>query len=47
VPDEFFAIGTGLTVRMSRDPDTDNRVAGIAGIEEVSRDQEEWKSSSV
>ncbi len=34
--DEFFIVGSGLTVEMSRDPDTDDRIAGIASIEEVS-----------
>ena len=34
--DEFFVVGSGLTVEMSRDPDTDDRIAGIASIEEVS-----------
>ena len=32
----------GLTVKMSRDPDTDARVSGIASIEEVSRAGAEW-----
>jgi hypothetical protein len=41
-PDEFFAVGSGLTVRMSRDPDTDARTAGIASIEEVSRAGAGW-----
>lgn len=36
-PDEFFVVGSGLTVKMSRDPDSDTRMAGIASIEEVSR----------
>jgi uncharacterized protein DUF5597/glycosyl hydrolase family 42 (putative beta-galactosidase) len=35
--DEFYVVGSGLTVTMTRDPDTDARVAGIASIEEVSR----------
>jgi len=42
-PDEFFAVGTGLTVKVSRDPDTDAKVAGIASIEEVTRSGSEWK----
>ena len=43
-PDEFLAIGTGLTVKISRDPDTDAKQAGIAGIEEVKRDGSGWKA---
>jgi len=41
-PDEFFAVGSGLTVKMSRDPDTDTRLAGIASIEEVARSGSGW-----
>ncbi len=41
-PDEFFVVGSGLTVKMSRDPDSDSRIAGIASIEEVSRAGAEW-----
>jgi hypothetical protein len=35
-PNEFFIAGRGLTVSFSRDPDSDNRVAGIGSIDEVS-----------
>lgn len=42
-PDEFYVVGSGLTVTMTRDPDVDARVAGIASIEEVSRAGSEWK----
>lgn len=42
-PDTFLVIGTGLTVKMSRDPDTDGRIAGIASIEEVACDGAGWK----
>jgi hypothetical protein len=42
-PDEFLAIGTGLTVKVSRDPDTDAKAAGIASIEEVTRSGTDWK----
>jgi hypothetical protein len=45
-PDEFFVVGSGLTVKMSRDPDTDTRLAGIASIEEVSRSGPEWVVSA-
>ena len=41
-PDEFFVVGSGVTVKMSRDPDTDTRIAGIASIEGVSRAGGEW-----
>ncbi|HTQ56964.1 MAG TPA: DUF5597 domain-containing protein [Bryobacteraceae bacterium] len=41
-PDEFLAAGSGLTVKMTRDPDTDSRIAGIASIEEVSRAGAGW-----
>src|ERR1035441_6864066 len=41
-PDEFFVVGSGLTVKMIRDPDTDARISGIASIEEVSRAGAEW-----
>ena len=40
--DEFYIVGSGLTVTMTRDPDTDARVAGIASIEEVSRTGTAW-----
>ena len=36
----------GLTVKMSRDPDTDARISGIASIEEVSRAGAEWGVSA-
>lgn len=42
-PDEFFVIGTGLTVKINRDPDTDAKLAGIASIEEVTRSGSDWK----
>jgi beta-galactosidase GanA len=41
-PDEFYVVGSGLTVTMTRDPDVDARVAGIASIEEVSRAGGDW-----
>jgi len=41
-PNEFFVIGAGLTVKMSRDPDTDSKIAGIASIEEVSKAGPDW-----
>jgi hypothetical protein len=45
-PDEFFVVGSGLTVKISRDPDTDARISGIASIEEVSRAGAEWGVSA-
>jgi hypothetical protein len=41
-PDEFLVVGSGLTVKVSRDPDTDSRFAGIASIEQVSRKASDW-----
>lgn len=41
-PDEFFIAGRGLTVSFSRDPDTDNRIAGIGSIDEVSKIDGKW-----
>lgn len=35
-------VGSGLTVKMSRDPESDARVAGIASIEEVVRAGPGW-----
>jgi hypothetical protein len=35
-PNEFLVVGSGLTVKMTRDPDVDSGVAGIANIEEES-----------
>jgi energy-coupling factor transporter transmembrane protein EcfT len=45
-PDEFIVIGSGLTVKMSRDPDTDSRIAGIASIEQVEKAGSEWVVSA-
>ena len=43
-PDEFYVVGTGLTVNIRRDPDVDARVAGIDSIEEVSRHGDTWRT---
>lgn len=43
-PDEFYLVGTGLTVNIRRDPDVDTRVAGIDSIEEVSRQGDTWQT---
>ncbi len=42
VPDEFYIAGSGLTVSFYRDPDTDNRIGGIASIEEGSLVDGKW-----
>ena len=36
-PNEFYIAGSGLTISFERDPDADNKLSGIASIEEVSR----------
>jgi hypothetical protein len=41
-PDEFLIAGSGLTVTIARDPDEDNRVAGIASIEQVAKVNGSW-----
>jgi hypothetical protein len=46
-PNEFYIAGCGLTVTFSRDPDHDNKVGGIASIEEVSRSEGGWKTMRV
>ncbi|MHB8814246.1 MAG: GH35 family beta-galactosidase [Steroidobacteraceae bacterium] len=40
-PDEFYVLGSGLTVSFLRDPDVDDRLAGIADIAELA-----WKHGS-
>jgi hypothetical protein len=41
-PNEFFVIGSGLTVTFLRDPDVDKQIAGIASIEQVSDADGRW-----
>jgi hypothetical protein len=41
-PNEFFVIGSGLTVTFLRDPDVDKQIAGIASIEQVSDTDGRW-----
>ena len=41
-PDEFFVVGSGLTVDVFRDPDTDDRLAGIATVEQISKINGNW-----
>ena len=38
----FYVAGSGLTISFARDPDLDNKIIGIASIEEVSRDANGW-----
>lgn len=44
-PDEFYVLGSGLTVDFFRDPDTDDRLAGIAKIEQLSNIEGHWVTS--
>jgi hypothetical protein len=39
---EFYIAGSGLTISFSRDPDIDNKISGIASIEEVARNANDW-----
>jgi hypothetical protein len=39
---EFYIAGSGLTISFARDPDTDNKIGGIASIEEVNRSAKDW-----
>ena len=41
-PDEFYVIGSGLSVKVARDADTDEDVAGIASVEQVRRTETGW-----
>lgn len=41
-PNEFYIVGSGLTVDLIRDPDTDDHLAGIAKIEQISKRDREW-----
>jgi hypothetical protein len=42
-PNEFLVIGSGLSVKITRDPNIDGQIAGISSIEEVSRAGSDWK----
>ena len=42
-PNDFYVLGSGLTVSITRDPDVDAGIAGIESIEQVSRENGEWK----
>jgi hypothetical protein len=39
---EFYALGSGLTVTFVRDPDVDDQIAGIASIEQLSNTDGKW-----
>jgi hypothetical protein len=39
---EFYVAGSGLTISFARDPDVDEKVGGIASVEEVRRDGDGW-----
>jgi Domain of unknown function (DUF5597) len=41
-PDEFYILGSGLTVSFLRDPDVDDQAAGIAGIAELAWKNGRW-----
>lgn len=43
-PDELLVLGSGLTVTFACDPDVDDKIAGIASIEEVSRRDGKWQT---
>jgi hypothetical protein len=40
--DEFYIVGSGLTISISRDADVDSRIAGIESVEQVSRSSGQW-----
>ena len=46
-PNEFLLAGTGLTVTFTRDPDADDQMAGIAGIEQVKNFDGKWVAERV
>lgn len=41
-PNEFLVVGMGLTVKMTRDPDADANIAGIASIGEIAKEGSQW-----
>jgi beta-galactosidase GanA len=41
-PNEFYILGSGLTVTFSRDPDVDDQIAGIGAIDQLSNMGGEW-----
>lgn len=43
-PNELLILGSGLSVNFTRDPDADDKIAGIASIEEVARHEGKWQT---
>lgn len=41
-PQEFYVVGSGLAISVTRDPDVDSDIAGIAAVDQVSRVSGEW-----
>ena len=41
-PSEFYVVGSGLTVSITRDPDVDSGIAGIESVEQVTRTSGQW-----
>lgn len=41
-PNEFYCVGSGLTVAIYRDPDADDQLAGIAAVEQVTKRDDKW-----
>ena len=41
-PDDFYVLGSGLRVSFQRDPDTDNQVAGISSIDQLTYTDGKW-----
>jgi len=46
-PNEFLIVGSGLSVTFQRDPDTDDQIAGIASIDQVTRSAANWVTDRV
>jgi beta-galactosidase GanA len=43
-PSEFYVVGSGLTLTISRDPDVDSGIAGVESVEQVSRRSGQWQT---
>lgn len=41
-PDEFYVLGSGLTIDFLRDPDVDGQIAGISSIDELESVNGKW-----
>jgi beta-galactosidase GanA len=46
-PNEFYVMGSGLTVSFTRDPDVDEQMAGIASIEQMTDAGRQWVTEGV